>query len=84
MHYTFEDKYSEIIQEIKKREAKWQLSYPAFEDVTQMLLIHIWKKWNYWDQNTSFESWLNFIIGFQIRAYNCYYGLKSKHEFIAR
>lgn len=62
---SYEDKYEIIDTEINKRRSKWQLKAIAwmdFEDVRQLIRIHIHKKWHLWDQSRPIEPWLNAII----------------------
>lgn len=63
--FSFEDKIDEINKEINKRRNKWQLSslaYMDFEDVSQILRIHINNKWAQWDQSRPLAKWLNKAI----------------------
>jgi hypothetical protein len=63
------DKIAEIDREIEKRRPKWQLKAVAwmdFDDVSQILRIHISKKWMLWDQSKAFLPWLNTVITHQI------------------
>lgn len=68
-HRTFEDCYGEILINVNKRKNKWTLSMPSisWEDVTQILLIHIHKKWALYDQSFPLGNWLQALIGNQIR-----------------
>jgi hypothetical protein len=48
----FEDHIEQIDAEIKKRKSKWNLtalSWMDFDDVSQILRIHIFKKWHLYD-----------------------------------
>lgn len=66
---NFEDKVRIINQELEKRRSKWQLKARCdidFDDVKQIIRLHIWRKWSYWDQNKQLEPWLNTIISRQI------------------
>ena len=50
--YRYEDKTGVVDNEIRKRFYKWHLNALAwldFEDVSQMIRIHIFKKWGQWD-----------------------------------
>lgn len=61
----FEDCVSQIDIEISKRKGKWQLcalSYMDFEDVAQLLRLHIFKKWDLWDQEIPMFKWVNRVI----------------------
>jgi DNA-directed RNA polymerase specialized sigma24 family protein len=66
----FEDVIAVIDNEIKKRKGKWNLTILAwmdFQDVSQILRIHIYKKWKLYDQRKPLEPWLNRIISNQIK-----------------
>lgn len=67
--FSFEDKIDVIDTEIAKRRPKWQLnciSYLDFDDVSQILRIHIHKKWKQWDQKRPLVNWVNTIITNQL------------------
>ena len=66
---TFESKIDIVNNEIKKRKGKWQLKARAdldYEDVEQILRLHIYRKWELWDQSRPLEPWLNRTITRQI------------------
>ena len=66
----FEDKIYEINQEIYKRKNKWNLTSIAwmdYNDVAQILRIHINNKWNQYDQKQPLAPWVNRIITNQIK-----------------
>lgn len=66
---TFEECLDIINTEIEKRRPKWTLTavpHISFEDVAQNLRLHIWKKWNLYDQSKPLLSWLNTVISNQI------------------
>jgi hypothetical protein len=66
----FEEKLPIIEIEIRKRRNKWQLNvlkWMSFEDVEQIIKLHIFKKWNMWDQKKALEPWLSRVIANQIR-----------------
>jgi DNA-directed RNA polymerase specialized sigma24 family protein len=68
--FSFEDKIAVINSEIAKRKNKWKLkAIPSidFDDVSQILRLHIYQKWHLWDQGRPFEPWLNTVITNQIR-----------------
>lgn len=70
MKFSFEDKQDIVDREIRKRKSKWFLSsvtFLDFEDVSQILRTHIFKKWHLWDQTKSLEPWLNRVISNQIK-----------------
>lgn len=67
--FKFEDKITIIDTEIAKRRGRWKLkAIPSidYDDVRQILRIHIWKKWEQWQQDRPLEPWLNKIITNQI------------------
>jgi len=66
----FEDNILIIDEEINKRRNKWTLSSIAwidFEDISQILKIHIFKKWHLYDQGKPLLPWLNRIISNQLK-----------------
>jgi hypothetical protein len=67
---SFEECYPNILKEIQKRKNKWTLtsiSAISYEDIQQIILLHIWKKWHLFDQKRSLGAWLNIIIANQIK-----------------
>ncbi len=65
----FEDCLESIDHEINRRRGKWQLGALAwldFDDVAQILRIHIFKKWHMWNQARELGPWLNVVITHQI------------------
>ena len=67
---TFEECIKDIDTEIRKRKNKWSLTSLAwmdFEDVSQIVRIHIYKKWHMYDQKKPLAPWLNRIISNQIK-----------------
>jgi DNA-directed RNA polymerase specialized sigma24 family protein len=66
----FEDNIPEIEREIAKRRSKWNLTALAwmdFDDVSQIIRIHIHKKWHMYDHIRPLSHWINIIITNQIR-----------------
>jgi RNA polymerase sigma factor (sigma-70 family) len=66
----FEDVIKEINTEIQKRKGKWNLtilSWMDFDDVAQVIRIHIYKKWHLYDPSKPLGPWLNRIISNQIK-----------------
>ena len=66
----FEDKIEEIQNNIEKRKGKWFLkavNWIDWDDVSQIILVHIYKKWDQWDQKRNLAPWLNRIISNQIK-----------------
>lgn len=75
---TFTDKIKEIDIELAKRKNKWELSgvaWMSFDDVCQIIRIHLSKKWNQWDEARPLLPWVNRIISNQIKNIlrNIYY-----------
>ena len=69
-HPKFEDCLPQIDVEIAKRRHKWNLtsiSWMDYDDVSQILRIHIHKKWNQYDAGKPLAPWLNSIITNQMR-----------------
>tara|TARA_A100001515_G_scaffold43218_1_gene34071 strand:+ start:43 stop:744 length:702 start_codon:yes stop_codon:yes gene_type:complete len=67
---SFEDCIEIIENEIRKRRAKWKLqslSWLDYDDVSQILRIHINKKWHLYKADKPLEPWLNRIISNQIK-----------------
>jgi hypothetical protein len=67
---SFEDKIEEIDQEIAKRRNKWNLnalSWIDFDDISQILRIHIYKKWHLYDHEKPLPPWLNRTISNQLK-----------------
>jgi RNA polymerase sigma factor (sigma-70 family) len=68
--HSFEEKIDTINSEIIKRRAKWNLTainWMDFSDVSQILRIHIYKKWHLYDQKKPLAPWVNRIISNQIK-----------------
>lgn len=66
----YEDQIDIINEEIKKRKHKWFLdSMPwiSFEDVEQIIRLHIYQKWDKWDQKRELKPWINKIITNQFK-----------------
>ena len=65
----YEDCVDIINNEIRKRKSKWHLTavqWMDYDDISQILRIHIHKKFSMWDQSRRLEPWLNVIISHQI------------------
>jgi len=68
-YISFEEAYPIIKAELAKKRNKWtltSLAYISWEDIEQIILIHIWKKWDLFDQSKSLTPWLSVIISHQI------------------
>ena len=68
--FTYED-FSDIIDAaIKRQQYKWRLKavrWFDFQDVEQIIKLHIAKKWHMWDQERPLEPWIGRIISNQMR-----------------
>jgi DNA-directed RNA polymerase specialized sigma24 family protein len=67
---SFEENINTINSEIIKRRAKWNLTainWMDFSDVSQILRIHIYKKWHLYDSAKPLAPWVNRIISNQIK-----------------
>ena len=63
MPIKFEERYDIIVNEINKRRNKWTLASLDFEDVTQIILIRIFQKYDtYHEEEGVFIKWLNRVI----------------------
>lgn len=65
----FEDCIDEINETVKKRKLKWRLKNVTaidWEDVEQILKLHIYQKWNLYDQTQPLKNWLNTLISNQL------------------
>jgi len=66
----FEDHIGLIDSEINRHRNKWFLSESTaidFEDVSQIIKIHIFKKWKLFDSSKKLEPWINAIVSNQIK-----------------
>jgi len=66
----YEDNLVTINREIEKRRGRWMLSsltWMDFEDVSQIIRIHIFQKWGQFDKSQPIEPWLNTVITNQIK-----------------
>tara|TARA_R100000008_G_scaffold85954_2_gene77296 strand:- start:1165 stop:1881 length:717 start_codon:yes stop_codon:yes gene_type:complete len=67
---TYEDQALIIDEELKKRRGKWflnSLAWIDFDDVSQIIRAHIFKKWDQWDQERPLKPWLNRLISNQLK-----------------
>ena len=70
MFSKFEDAISVIDRELAKRRPKWTLAAIAwmdFDDVAQIIRLHIFKKWHLYDKSRPFVPWVNRVISSQIK-----------------
>ena len=67
---TFEESIDIIDGELLKRKNRWSLtslSWMDYDDVSQIIRIHIYKKWDMYDPEKPLAPWLNRIISNQIK-----------------
>lgn len=67
---TFEECLPEIDVEIRKRRNKWTLtaiSWMDYNDIGQIIRLHIYKKWALYDQSKPLANWVNTVISSQIK-----------------
>lgn len=67
---SFEGSLDEINTEISKRKPKWNLtalSWLDYEDVAQIIRVHIFKKWSKYNPTKPLGPWVNRIISNQIK-----------------
>jgi DNA-directed RNA polymerase specialized sigma24 family protein len=68
--YTFEDKIDVINKSLGRKRSKWQLTaitWMDYDDVCQIIKLHIYKKWDMWDQTKPLEPWIGRIISNQLK-----------------
>jgi len=67
---TFEESIGFIDGEIIKRKGKWNLTslhWLDYDDVSQIIRIHIHEKWHLYDHSKPLAPWINRIISNQIK-----------------
>tara|TARA_R100001015_G_C4614992_1_gene170947 strand:+ start:401 stop:1078 length:678 start_codon:yes stop_codon:yes gene_type:complete len=70
MSHDFDSQSEDLEELLKKYRPKWQLSALAwidYDDVCQIIRLHIYKKWDLWDQSRPFKPWASMIISNQIK-----------------
>lgn len=70
MPFTFEEKHQEVIDTIRRYQAKWRLNilhWMDYEDVASEITFHVWKKWHLWDQTRPLAPWVAQVCHNQIR-----------------
>lgn len=68
--FTFEEKLDEINELLKKSSSQWKLdgiAWMDFNDISQIIRIHIYNKWHLWDQQKPLAPWCKQVISNQIR-----------------
>ena len=66
----FEDKIDVINELLEKHRYLWRLnsiSYVDYDDICQIIRLHIYNKWDKWDQTRPLENWAATIITNQIK-----------------
>ena len=66
----FEDKLQEIEVALERKRSKWQLDAGAsidYDDIKQIIMTHIYKKWHLWDQEKPIEPWLSRVVSNQFK-----------------
>ena len=65
---SFQAATDEIQRLIARRRASWRLvSIMEYEDVSSILLAHIWKKWAQYDPAKPLDKWVNKVVSHQLR-----------------
>jgi len=62
---TFEDNYKEIERIVEKKRYEWTLKADLmldFDDVKNIIIAHIWKKWHLYDQSQPLGGWTATIV----------------------
>ena len=70
MSDEFDDQREALEELLKRYRPKWQLSALAwmdYDDVCQIIRLHIYKKWHLWDQSRPFRPWASMIVSNQIK-----------------
>lgn len=68
--YSFEDKLKQIEAALERKRAKWDLdavAYVDYDDIKQIIMAHIYKKWHLWDQSKPIEPWLSRVVSNQFK-----------------
>jgi RNA polymerase sigma factor (sigma-70 family) len=68
--YIYEDKIEDLEDLLRRYRSKWQLDALAwldYDDVCQIIRIHIFNKWHLWDQQRPFKPWAAMIISNQMK-----------------
>lgn len=70
MDKEYEDLIPEIEQILAKYRAKWQLTaltWLDYDDVCQIIRLHVYNKLHLWDQKRAFKPWLSVLVSNQIK-----------------
>lgn len=69
IYKTFEEALPVIDKILRARKSRWTLRARTdvdFDDVSQLCRLHIWKKWEQYDQTQKLEPWIARIVTRQI------------------
>jgi len=76
--HSFEDKIKEVETALERKRSKWDLDAVAsidYDDIKQIIMTHIYKKWHMWDQSKPVEPWLSRVVSNQFKnLLRNYYG----------
>jgi hypothetical protein len=67
---SFEDNIDYINQELAKRKSLWTLTsvqWLDWDDVSQLIRLHIYQKWHLYNSSKPLGPWLNRVISHQIK-----------------
>lgn len=67
---SFEEMHGEIDAAISRCHSRWKLkaiSWMDFDDVKQIIKLHVYNKWKMWDQSRPIGPWINSLASNQIR-----------------
>ena len=65
---TFEECYDEIANIVERKRYDWTLKADLmmdFDDVKFIIIAHVWKKWELYDQNKSLGAWVTTVTKHQ-------------------
>jgi len=66
---TFEEAIPIIDEQLKRQQKKWKLKatpWMDYDDVSQLIRLHIYKKWDKYDQSQPLAPWVSRVISHQI------------------
>ena len=67
MKLLFEDKIKDIDRILLSKQSRWRLNHLlSFEDLSQIIRLHIYKKFDQWDQTRPFDPWCSRTVDNQI------------------
>lgn len=68
--FSFTEKIAEVNEAIELQRCRWRMAAVQdmdYDDVSQIIRIHVLKKWDQWDQSRPLKSWLFKVIKHQIQ-----------------